>query len=177
EVPQVTGLAGPLRERGQEEVAIQWIHVPVAVAVAEQPEEAVYAVASRQTITISVQLASHAIMDPVRSDRQAITAVRQRAADDVRSGKGEDRDRPAIHDGCGDIQTDQCAVLPAQLKRAGVDGHDTVEGDSNAVDHRALGGTVVDDLTPDACWGRVIDLKAQDEPLGADRARLGEGIG
>src|SRR5438034_8534078 len=84
-------------------------------SVAEQPEEAVHPVASRQIITISVQFASHAIMDPACSDRQAITAVRQRAADDVRSRKGEDRDRPAIHDGCGDIQTDQCAVLPSQL--------------------------------------------------------------
>src|SRR5438876_3264013 len=129
EIPQVTGLAGTLLERGPEEVAIQPIHVPVAVAVAEQPEEAVHAVTSRQTITISVQFASHAIMDPVCADRQAITAVRQRAADDVRSRKSEDRDRPAIHDGCGDIQTDQCAVLPSQLERAAVDGHDAVKRD------------------------------------------------
>src|SRR5438128_1415622 len=101
-------------------------------------------------------------MDSICPDRQAITAVRQRAGDNVRSRKGEDRNRPAIHDGCGDIKTDQGAVLPAKLEGACVDGHDAVKGDSDAGDHRALGGTVVDDLTPDARWRRVIDLKAQD---------------
>src|SRR5260370_32432429 len=112
-------------------------------------------------------------MDSVCPDRQAITAVRQRAGDDVRSRKGEDRNRPAIHDGCGDIKTDEGAVLPAQLERARLDGHDAVKGDRDAVDHRALGGTVVDELTPDASRGRVIDLNAKDEPLGANRALLG----
>ena len=47
--------------------------------------------------------------------------------------------------------------MPPELERAGVDGHDSVKGDSNAVDHRALAGTVVDDLTPDARWGRELD--------------------
>ena len=47
EVPQVAGVGGARPERGPEEVAIQTIDVPVAVAVAEEPEEAVHPVASR----------------------------------------------------------------------------------------------------------------------------------
>src|SRR5947209_17089071 len=77
EVPQVTGLAGARPERGPEEVAIQWIHVAVAVAVAEQPEEAVHAVAPRRAVAVSVQLSPPAVVDPVRANRQRVLAIRQ----------------------------------------------------------------------------------------------------
>src|SRR5262245_26508785 len=83
EVPQVARVGGARPERGPEAVAVPLIHVPVAIRVAEQPEVAVHAVSSRNTIAISVQFPSHAIVDPVAPDRHAITAVRQRAADDV----------------------------------------------------------------------------------------------
>src|SRR5690349_2909290 len=47
EVPQVPGLGGGRPERGPEPVAVKSVHVPVAVRVAEQPDEALHPVASR----------------------------------------------------------------------------------------------------------------------------------
>src|SRR5262249_35753066 len=113
QVIQEVRVALPAAERAEESSQVEQVHVAVAVAVAEQPEEVVHTVSSRQTIAISVQFPSYAIVDLVGPDRQAITAVRQRAADDVRSREAEDGDRPAVHDGHGDLQTDQAGVLPA----------------------------------------------------------------
>ena len=46
------------------------------------------------------------------------------------------------------------AVLAAQLEGPGVEGHRAVEGDGQAVDHRPLGGPVVD--------GHARDLRRRD---------------
>src|SRR5262249_27225060 len=70
EVPQVTGLTGALLERRPEQVAVQPVHVAVAVAVAEQSEEAVHPVAARGAVAVAVQLPPPAVVDVVREDRQ-----------------------------------------------------------------------------------------------------------
>src|SRR5439155_2407346 len=93
EVPQVGGIADALPECGPEEVAVQPIHGAVAVAVAEQPEEAVNPVASRQAVAVPVQRPPPLVVDAVCPDRQGVTAVRQGAADELRAGEGEHRHR------------------------------------------------------------------------------------
>ena len=54
----------------------------------------------------------------------------------------------------GDIQIDQDCRPAAQLEGAGVEGHRAVEVDGEAVDHRPLGGAVVDD--------HALDLRRHD---------------
>src|SRR5262249_58666180 len=95
EVPQVAGLAGALPERGAEEVTVRPVHVAVAVGVAEQPVEAVRPVAPGRAVPVAIQLPPKAVVHPVRPDRQGVTAVRQGAADELRSGEGEHRHRLA----------------------------------------------------------------------------------
>ena len=56
QVPQVAGVGGGRPERGLEAVAVLSVHVPVAVRVAEQPEERVDAVAPRDAVAVPVQL-------------------------------------------------------------------------------------------------------------------------
>src|SRR5207244_3325540 len=72
EVPEVSGLAGVLPERGAEEVAVLPVDVAVDVAVAEQPEEGVHAVAPRRAVAVPVQFSPPAVVDPVRADRQGV---------------------------------------------------------------------------------------------------------
>src|SRR2546427_13109949 len=62
EVPEVADVGGALPECGSEEVAIQPIHVAVAIAVAEEPEKAVHPVATRRTIAVSVDHSPPAVV-------------------------------------------------------------------------------------------------------------------
>src|SRR5260370_23399316 len=55
EVPEVTGRTGLRLERGPKQLAVLLVHDSVAIAVAEQPEEAVHPVASRHAITRPLQ--------------------------------------------------------------------------------------------------------------------------
>src|SRR5262249_13340185 len=144
EVPQVARVGGARPERGPEAVAVPLIHVPVAVRVAEQPEEAVHPVAARGAVAVPVQFPSPAVVDVVREDRQGVVAVRQQAADELCPGEGEHGDRLAADQGDADLRVHQGAVLPAQLDRPGVEDRGTPKGDGDAVDLGALGRAVVD---------------------------------
>jgi hypothetical protein len=117
----------------------------VAVGVAEQPEEAVHPVAAGVAVAVSVQLAAPAVVDAVRPDRQGVAAVRQRPANELRPGEGEHGHRLAADQRDAQLSVHQAAVLPAQLDRPGVEDRGTVEGDGDAVDHRALGRPVIQD--------------------------------
>src|SRR5262245_25097479 len=144
EVPQIADFTGACLERGSEKVAVELIHVPVAVTVAEQPEEAVLPVAAGRAVPIAVELPAPTVVDAIREDRQGVGAGRQGAADELRAGKGEHRhslnsDRRDV-----DLEVDQAAILSAQLDGRGVEECHATESDGKAVDHGAMGGAVVD---------------------------------
>src|SRR5438132_11840326 len=84
EVPQFAHIAGLGPERGPKLLAVRSVHGAIAVRVAEQPGEAVHPVAPRRTVAVPVQLSAEAVVDTVRPDRQGVTAVRQRATDELR---------------------------------------------------------------------------------------------
>src|SRR5262245_28651267 len=96
EVPPGTGGRGRL-ERGPEDIAVLPVHLPVAVRVAKQPEEGVHLVATGQAVPIAVERPPPAVLNLVRLDRERVTAVRQRTANDIRAGEGEHSYRLTVH--------------------------------------------------------------------------------
>ena len=59
------------------------------------------------------------------------------------------------------MKTHQTAVVSAQLDGPGIEDRGTAEGDGDAVDHRALGGAVVED---DAVHLLAIRVGADEDP-------------
>src|SRR5262249_24823717 len=111
EVPQVPGLRGGRPERGPEPVAVLPVHVPVAVRVAEQTEEGLRAVAAPIAAPVAVEFPAALVADTVAPNGERVAAVRQRAADDVRPGEGQDGDGAAIDHRGGNVQPDRAAIL------------------------------------------------------------------
>ncbi len=116
-------------------------------------------------------------MDSVRADRQGVTAVGQRPAEELRPGEGEHGHRLAAEQRDADLRIHQAAVLPAQLDGAGVEGRGTAEGNGEAVDHRALGGAVVENntlhLSGRSRQGVIDPLVQSPHPEGAVLRRAG----
>src|SRR6266568_9304172 len=62
EVPEIMGVTGNRFEGGPEEITVQLVHIAVAVTVAEEPEEALHGVPSRNAVAVPVQLPPPAVV-------------------------------------------------------------------------------------------------------------------
>src|SRR5262245_273594 len=146
EIPEVTDLAGALLEHGPEAVAIQPIHIAVAVTVAEQPEEGVNAVAALEAVAVGIDLAPQAetVADLAAVNGERVTAIGQRGAVEANAREGDDRHRPALDHRGFHNQADRYSILVAQLEGPLFEGHPVAEGDRDARDAGALRVAVVD---------------------------------
>src|SRR5262245_47876663 len=76
EIPQVATLARSFAEGLSEQLAVDGIHVAVAVGVAEEAEERIDAVAAFQAIAIAVERTAGTRVDLTRADPKLILPVR-----------------------------------------------------------------------------------------------------
>jgi len=92
EVPQIFVVAGVRFEHGAEQITVHLVHVAIAVAISEQPTEAVQSIAPRHTVAVAIHLPPQSVVCPIRPERERVTAIRQRAGDDVGPDEREQGD-------------------------------------------------------------------------------------
>ena len=84
-------------------------------------------------------------MHAIRADLQGVTAVGQRPADEFRASEGEHGHGLAADEGNIHLRIDQAPILAMQFDRPGVEEQCAAKRDGYAVDHGALGRSVVED--------------------------------